>query len=90
MVDAVRRRAFERALGRRRSAEGAPPTRRGGEPALIVRVPEAHELQATAIAALDRNIDLLARTGPLCGSPRSAKHHLQSLRAALGQPGRND
>ena len=80
MAQAVRRRAFERALGRRKS----------GEPAFVVRVPQAHELAATTAAALDHDIDLLARTGPLCGSPSRAKHRLQGLRDALGQPGRND
>jgi hypothetical protein len=81
MVDAVRRRALERALGRRRH----------GEPALVVRVPEARELSATTVAALDREIDLLTRTGSQCGSPpRSAWHRLSGLRDALGQPGRSE
>jgi predicted RNA-binding protein YlxR (DUF448 family) len=93
VVDAVRRRALERALGRasvHRTAEPAPKRRRGA-PALVVRVPEARELQATTVAALDREIDLLTRTGPLCGSPpHGARSRLQGLRDALGQPGRND
>lgn len=81
LADAVRRRGFERAL----SGRGA---------GLVVRVPVAPELAATTILALDREIDLLTRTGPLGGSHHGARPRrqdlLQGLRTALGQPGRND
>lgn len=81
LADAVRRRGFERAL----SGRGA---------GLVVRVPVAGELSTTTILALDREIDLLARTGPLGGSHHGARPRrqdvLQGLRTALEQPGRND
>jgi uncharacterized protein len=78
---AVSRDAFARGLGRRAGGEGQR-----------VHRPDLATLWPTVISALDREIELLNRTGASVGSPSDHPRleALAHLRRALGEPGRND